>query len=146
MGRRRARATTTTGVRRSRRGGGDEAHIHTDYMFVGAQSGFEDGPRPNATMMMLACKDDCNLAAGMVRTKTGENSIDLALRFIRHQQPEQRGNTIADQAPNESQRQRFENMATTKEQLIAGLANHERLKLEEARDYYSSISKRKERQ
>ena len=41
-----------------------------------------DEPRAKSTVLMVICKDDGNLAATVVRTKTDEYGIELVLRFL----------------------------------------------------------------
>ena len=41
-----------------------------------------DEPRAKSTVLMVICKDDGNLAAIVVRTKTDEYGIELVLRFL----------------------------------------------------------------
>ena len=49
---------------------GDVARVQMDFMFVRAEGSFADEPRAKATVLMVICKDDGNLAATVVRTKT----------------------------------------------------------------------------
>ena len=51
---------------------GDVARVQMDFMFVGAEGSFVDDPRAKATLLIVICKDDGNLAATVVRTKTEE--------------------------------------------------------------------------
>ena len=41
-----------------------------------------DEPRTKATVLVVICKDDGNLAATVVRTKTDEYGVELVLRFL----------------------------------------------------------------
>ena len=50
-------------------------------MFVGAEGAFADEPRAKATVLMVICKDDGNLSATEVRTKTDEYGAEMVLRF-----------------------------------------------------------------
>ena len=61
---------------------GDVARVQMDFMFVGAEGTFVDEPRVKATVLMVVCKDDGNLAAAVVRTKTGEYGAEMVLRFL----------------------------------------------------------------
>ena len=54
---------------------GDVARIQMDFMFVGAEGTFVDEPRARATVLMLICKDDGNLSATEVRSKTDEYGV-----------------------------------------------------------------------
>ena len=49
---------------------GDIARIQMDVMFVGAEGTFVDESGARATVLMLICKDDGNLSATEVRSKT----------------------------------------------------------------------------
>ena len=53
-----------------------------DVMFVEAEGSFVDEPRTQATVLMVICKDDGNLAATVVRTKTDEYGVELVLRSL----------------------------------------------------------------
>ena len=61
---------------------GDVARIQMDFMFVGAEGTFVDEPRARATVLMVICKDDGNLSATEVRSKTDEYGVELVLRFL----------------------------------------------------------------
>ena len=61
---------------------GDVARIQMDFMFVGAEGTFVDEPRARATVLMVICKDDGNLFATEVRSKTDEHGVKMALRFL----------------------------------------------------------------
>ena len=61
---------------------GDVAKVHTGFMFVGAEGSFVDEPWAKATVLMVICKDDGNLAATVMRTKTDEYGVELVLRFL----------------------------------------------------------------
>ena len=61
---------------------GDVAGVQMDFMFVGAEGSFVDEPWANATVLMVICKDDGNLAATVVRTKTNEYGVELVHRFL----------------------------------------------------------------
>ena len=61
---------------------GDVARVQMDFMFVGAEGSFVDEPRAKATVLMVSCKDDGNLAATVVCTKTDEYGDELVLRFL----------------------------------------------------------------
>ena len=50
-------------------------------MFVGAEGAFADEPRAKATVLKVICKDDGNLSATDVRTKTDEYGAEMVLRF-----------------------------------------------------------------
>ena len=63
--------------------GKDVARVQMDFMCVGAEGSFADEPGANATVLMVICKDDGNLAATVVRTKTDECGVELVLRFLR---------------------------------------------------------------
>ena len=52
-----------------------------DFMFVGAEGTFMDEQRAKAAMLMVICKDDGNLSATEVRTKTDEY-VEMVLRFL----------------------------------------------------------------
>ena len=60
----------------------DVARVQMDFTFVGAEGSFVDEPRAKSTVIMVICKDDGNLAATVVRTKTDEYGIELVLRFL----------------------------------------------------------------
>ena len=62
---------------------GDIARIQMDVMFVGAQGTFVDESGARATVLMLICKDDGNLSATEVRSKTDECGVDMVLRLLR---------------------------------------------------------------
>ena len=53
-----------------------------DFMFVGAEVTFVDEPRAKATVLMVICKDDGNLSATEVRTKTDEYGVEMVLCFV----------------------------------------------------------------
>ena len=55
---------------------GDVARVQTDFMFVGAEGTFVNEPRAKATVLMVVCKDDGNLASTV--TKTDEYGVDGA--------------------------------------------------------------------
>ena len=61
---------------------GDVARIQMDFMFVGAKGTFVDEPRARATVLMVICKDDGNLSATEVRSKTDEYGGEMVLRFL----------------------------------------------------------------
>ena len=61
---------------------GDIARIQMDFMFVGAEGTFVDEPRAKATVLMVICKDDGNLSATEVRSKTDEYSVEMVFRFL----------------------------------------------------------------
>ena len=61
---------------------GDVARVQMDFMFVGAEGSFVAEPRAKSTVLMVICKDDGNLTATVVRTKTDEYGIELVLRFL----------------------------------------------------------------
>ena len=61
---------------------GDVAWNQMDFMFIGAEGTFVDEPRARATVLMVICKDDGNLSATEVRTKTGEYGMEMVLRFL----------------------------------------------------------------
>ena len=61
---------------------GDVARIQMDFMFVGAEGTFVDEPRARATVLMVICKDDGNLSATEVRSKTDEYGVEMVLRFL----------------------------------------------------------------
>ena len=61
---------------------GDAARIQMDFMFVGAEGTFVDEPRGRATVLMVICKDDGNLSATEVRSKTDEYGVEMVLRFL----------------------------------------------------------------
>ena len=48
-----------------------------DFMFVGAEGTFVDEPRAKATVLMVICKDDGNLSATEVRSKTDEYGVEI---------------------------------------------------------------------
>ena len=60
---------------------GDVARIQMDFMFVGAEGTFVDEPRAKATVL-VTCKDDGNLSATEVRSKTDEYAMEMVLRFL----------------------------------------------------------------
>ena len=41
-----------------------------------------DEPRAKATVFMVICKDDGNLSATEMRTKTDEYGVEMVLRFL----------------------------------------------------------------
>ena len=61
---------------------GDIARIQMDFMFVGAEGTFVDEPRARATVLMVICKDDGNLSATEVRSKTDEDGVEMVIRFL----------------------------------------------------------------
>ena len=61
---------------------GDVARIQMDFMFVGAEGTFVDEARARATVLMGICKDDGNLSATEVRSKTDEYGVEMVLRFL----------------------------------------------------------------
>ena len=61
---------------------GDVARIQMYFMFVGAEGTFADEPRARATVLMVICKDDGNLSATEVRSKTHEYGVEMVLRFL----------------------------------------------------------------
>ena len=61
---------------------GDVARIQMGFMFVGVEGTFVDEPRAKATVLMVICKDDGNLSATEVRTKTDEYGEEMVLRFL----------------------------------------------------------------
>ena len=61
---------------------GDVARIEMVFMFVGAEGTFVDEPRSKATVLLVICKDDGNLSATEVRTKTYEYGVEMVLRFL----------------------------------------------------------------
>ena len=61
---------------------GDIARIQMDFMFVGAEGTFVDEPRARATVLMVICKDDGNLSATEVRSKTNEYGVAMVIRFL----------------------------------------------------------------
>ena len=61
---------------------GDVARIQLDFMFVGAKGTFVDEPRTNETVFMVICKDDGNLSATEVRSKTDEYGVEMVIRFL----------------------------------------------------------------
>ena len=61
---------------------GDIARIQMDFMFVGAEGTFVDEPRAKATVLMVICKDDGNLSATEVRSKTDEYGVEMVIRFL----------------------------------------------------------------
>ena len=52
------------------------------FLYDQAEGSFVDEPRAKSTVLMVICKDDGNLAATVVRTKTDEYGIELVLRFL----------------------------------------------------------------
>ena len=58
------------------------ARIQMDFMFVGAEGTFVDEPRAKATVLMVICKDDGNLCATEVRSKTDEYGVEMVIRFL----------------------------------------------------------------
>ena len=52
------------------------------FMFVGAEGTFVDEPRTRATVLMVICKDDGNLSATEVRSKTDEYGVEMVNRFL----------------------------------------------------------------
>ena len=50
-----------------------------DFMFVGAEGTFMHEPRANATVLMVICKDDCNLSATEMRAKIDEYGVEMVL-------------------------------------------------------------------
>ena len=61
---------------------GDVSKIQMDFMFVGAEGTFVDEPRAKSTVLMVMCKDDGNLSATEVRSKTDECGAEVVLRFL----------------------------------------------------------------
>ena len=61
---------------------GDIARIQMDFMFVGAEGTFVDEPRAKATVLMVICKDDGNLSATEVCSKTDEYGVEMVIRFL----------------------------------------------------------------
>ena len=61
---------------------GDIARIQMDFMFDGAEGTFVDEPRAKATVLMVICKDDGNLSATEVRSKTDECGVEMVIRFL----------------------------------------------------------------
>ena len=61
---------------------GDVARIQIDFMFVRAEGTFVDEPRARATVLMVICKDDGNLSATEVRSKSDEYGVEMVLRFL----------------------------------------------------------------
>ena len=61
---------------------GDIARIQMDFMIVGAEGTFVDEPRAKATVLMVICKDDGNLSATEVRSKTDEYGVEMVIRFL----------------------------------------------------------------
>ena len=53
-----------------------------DFIFVGGEGTFVDEPRARATILMVICKDDGNLSATEVRSKTDEYGVEMVLRFL----------------------------------------------------------------
>ena len=51
-------------------------------MLIGAEGTFVDEPRARATVLMVICKDDGNLSATEVRSKTHEYGVDMVIRFV----------------------------------------------------------------
>ena len=61
------------------RGKSDQYHrerIQMDFMFAGAEGTFVHGPRANATILMVICKDDGNLSATEMRAKIDEYGVE----------------------------------------------------------------------
>ena len=52
-----------------------------DFTFVGAEGIFVNEPRAKATVLMVICKDDDNLSATEVRTRTDEYGVEMVRRF-----------------------------------------------------------------
>ena len=52
------------------------------FLYDAAEGSFVDEPRAKSTVLMVICKDDGNLAATVVRTKTDEYGVELVLRFL----------------------------------------------------------------
>ena len=63
---------------------GDVARIQMDSMFVVAEGTFVDEPRAKATVFMVICKDDGNLSATEMLTKTDEYGVEMVLRFFEY--------------------------------------------------------------
>ena len=63
---------------------GDIARIQMDFMFVGAEGTFVDEPRAKATVLMVICKDDGNLSATEVRSKTDEYGVEMVDSILEH--------------------------------------------------------------
>ena len=61
---------------------GDIARIQMDFMFVGAEGTFVAEPRARATVLTVICKDDGNLSATEVRSKTDEYGVEMVIRFL----------------------------------------------------------------
>ena len=61
---------------------GDTAMIQMDFIVVGAEGTFVDEPRARATVLMVICKDDGNLSATEVRSKTDEYGVEMVIRFL----------------------------------------------------------------
>ena len=61
---------------------GNIARIQMDFMFVGAEGTFVDEPRARATVLMVICKNDGNLSATKVRSKTDEYGVEMVIRFL----------------------------------------------------------------
>ena len=61
---------------------GDIAMIQMDFMLIGAEGTFVDEPRARATVLMVICKDDGNLSATEVRSKTDEYGVEMVIRFL----------------------------------------------------------------
>ena len=70
---------------------GDVSRVQVDFMFVGAAGNFVDEPRAKATVLMVICKDDGNLSATEVRTKTDEYGVEMVLRFLSTYEDDQDG-------------------------------------------------------
>ena len=60
---------------------GDVARVQMDFTFVGAEGIFVNEPRAKATVLMVICKDDDNLSATEVRTRTDEYGVEMVRRF-----------------------------------------------------------------
>ena len=61
---------------------GDIARVQMDFTHVGVEGSFVDEPRTKAQVLMVIFKDDGNLAATVVRTKTDEYGVELVFRFL----------------------------------------------------------------
>ena len=61
---------------------GDIASVQMDFMFVGVEETFVDEPRAKATVLMVICKDDGNLSATEVRSKTDEYGVEMVIRLL----------------------------------------------------------------
>ena len=59
----------------------DLARVQMDFMYVGAEGTFVD-ERAKATFLMVVCKDDGNLAATVMRTKTDHYGVEMVLLFL----------------------------------------------------------------